>query len=61
MASAIEFEKSDKLNPPQEKRAKLILDADLKKDTKKIKQKAEAEEINVDADLTKIENIPLYK
>jgi len=61
LSSAIEFEKSDKLNPPQEKRAKLILEADLKKDTKKMKQKAEAEEINVDADLKEIEAIPLYK
>ncbi len=58
----VEFEKSDKLNPPQEKRAKLISEQDLKKETKKIKQKAEAEEIKVDADgLARIEEVPLYK
>ena len=59
---AVEFEKSDKLNPPQEKRAKLISEQDLKKETKKIKQKAEAEEIKVDAEgLAKIEEVQLYK
>ena len=57
----VEFEKSDKINPPQEKRAKLIPISDLSKETKKIKQKAEAEDINVDADLKKIEDIELYK
>ena len=61
LSSAIEFEKSDKLNPPIEKRAKLISETDLKKETKKIRQKAEAEEINIDADLKEIEAIPLYK
>lgn len=58
---AVEFEKSDKLNPPIEKRARLINEQDLKKETKRIKQKAEAEDISMDVDLKKIEDIPLYK
>ena len=58
---AIEFEKSDKLNPPMQKRAKLISNKELKKETLKVKQMAEIEEINTDVDAKKIEQIPLYK
>ena len=61
LKKAIEFEKSDKLNPPMEKRAKLISKKDLKKETKKVKQMAEIENIKTDVDADIIEKIPLYK
>ena len=60
LKKAIEFEKSDKLNPPTQKRAKLIPNKDLKKETMKIKQMAEIEEIDTKVDPKKIEQIPLY-
>ncbi|MCF7860953.1 hypothetical protein K9M79_01815 [Candidatus Woesearchaeota archaeon] len=60
LKKTIEFEKSDKLNPPMEKRAKLISKAELKKETRKVKQMAEIEEIQTNVDSEQIENIPLY-
>lgn len=60
LKKAIEFEKSDKLNPPTQKRAKLIPNKDLKKETMKIKQLADIEEIDTKVDPKKIEQIPLY-
>lgn len=41
----IEFERSEKLNPPQEKRTKLISDKELEADSQKIRKEAEAKEI----------------
>ena len=58
---SIEFEKSDKFNPPQEKRAKKISSDELKKETKHVKQEAELNKINMTNKLEKIEEIPLYK
>ncbi len=44
----VEFEKSEKLNPPQEKRAKAISTKDLEKDTTKLKTEAAAKGILID-------------
>lgn len=41
----IEFEKSEKLNPPQERRSKQILTKDLESDTEKIQKEAEARDV----------------
>ncbi|MBU0460732.1 MAG: hypothetical protein KJ597_02250 [Nanoarchaeota archaeon] len=57
---AVEAEKSGKMNPPMEKRVKVISTADLKNDNKKIGKKAEGEDINIKADLKVIDNVPLY-
>ncbi|HNX17058.1 MAG TPA: hypothetical protein PKM50_01880 [Methanoregula sp.] len=56
-----EFEKSDKMNPPLEKRAKLIASTQLKKDARRIKQEAEAQDIDVVVCDSAIETLPLYK
>ncbi|NJO25808.1 MAG: hypothetical protein HC867_08700 [Bacteroidia bacterium] len=46
--SVIEFEKAEKLNPPQEKRVKAIPIGDLDKENKKIKQEAESRGIIIE-------------
>ena len=58
---AVDFEKSDKMNPPQEKRAKHISSQQIQKEVKQIKQEAEGKEIDADANMEVIETIPLYK
>ncbi len=57
---ALEFEKSDKMNPPIEKRAKRISNDELKRDIKRIKQESEAKDIDTKSNLEDIEKIPLY-
>jgi hypothetical protein len=63
LESVIEFERAEKLNPPQEKRVKAIPIAELEKERKLINQEAEIKGIIID-DL-KISNslneLPLYK
>lgn len=56
------FERSDKLNPPQEKRTKQISIKDLEKETGKLDQEAQGRGINVNADnlATTINDLPLY-
>lgn len=61
LEKAVDFEKSDKMNPPLEKRAKTIPNQELKKEIKKIKQEADAKEINTKYGLEVIKEIPLYK
>jgi hypothetical protein len=61
LSKSVEFEKSEKLNPPIEKRAKNIPIEDIKKDVRRIKQEATAKDIVINKDLKKIEEIPLYK
>lgn len=56
-----DFEKSDKMNPPLEKRAKLISPTQLKKDVRRIKQEAEAQDIDVIVSGSVMEALPLYK
>ena len=59
LESVIEFEKSEKLNPPQEKRAKQILTSDLENEGKKIKKESEAKDISFPDELSTIKQIPL--
>jgi hypothetical protein len=61
LEKTIEFEKSDKMNPPLEKRAKVISPAQLKKDVRHIRQEADAQEIDLDASGGVMEKLPLYK
>ena len=56
-----EFEKSDKMNPPLEKRAKLISPDQLKKDVYRITSEADGQEIDVGATGAVMETLPLYK
>jgi hypothetical protein len=58
----VNYEKAEKMNPPIEKRKKLIPIKDLEHDVKVIEKEAEAREIDVTAvTRAKIENIPLDK
>jgi hypothetical protein len=61
--SVIEFEKAEKLNPPQEKRVKAIPIAELDIEHKKIKQEAESKGILMEEEsiFTSINELPLYK
>jgi hypothetical protein len=62
MKKVVEFEKAEKMNPPMEKRKKLIPTKDLEREVKSITKKAEAYEIDVTAvTKEKIETIPLDK
>ncbi len=58
----IEFEKSEKLNPPQERRAKQILTKDLQSDADKIRREAEAKAIVFPPSLQEdLRNLPLFE
>jgi hypothetical protein len=59
LKSVIEFEKSEKLNPPMEKRAKQILLSELENESQKNKKEAEAKGIIFPEELSSIKNIPL--
>ena len=62
LAKVVEFEKAEKMNPPMEKRRKVIPVKDLEHDVKVITKEAEAQEIDVSAvTREKIENMPLHK
>jgi hypothetical protein len=56
-----DFERSDKMNPPLEKRAKLISPDQLKKDVRRIRSEADGQEIDVIVTATVMEKLPLYK
>lgn len=57
----IEFERSEKLNPPQEKRAKLISKKELETDSDRITREAEAKAIVFPESLQRdIRSMPLY-
>lgn len=57
----IEFEKAEKLNPPQERRSKQILNKDLESDNEKIQKEAEAKGIIFPPTLQRdLKNLPLY-
>ena len=62
LKKVVDYEKAEKMNPPMEKRKKLIQIKELEHDVKVITKEAEAREIDVTA-VTKerIENIPLDK
>jgi hypothetical protein len=58
----IEFEKAEKMNPPQERRAKQILDKDLVLDGEKIQKEAEAKGIIFPSTAEKsLKGLPLYE
>ncbi|MFH1338385.1 MAG: hypothetical protein ABIH40_00845 [Candidatus Omnitrophota bacterium] len=58
----IEFEKSEKLNPPQERRSKQILNKDLESDNEKIQKEAEAKGIIFPPAVEKnLKTLPLYE
>lgn len=56
-----DFERSDKMNPPLEKRAKLISPDQLKKDVHRIRSDADGQEIDVVVTGGVMETLPLYK
>jgi len=56
-----DFERSDKMNPPLEKRAKLISPDQLKKDVHRITSEADGQEIDIGATGAVMETLPLYK
>jgi len=58
----VDFEKAEKMNPPMEKRKKLIPISELEHDVKVVRKEAEAREIDVTAVTKKIlAMIPLHK
>jgi myosin heavy subunit len=61
--SVIEFEKAQKLNPPQEKRVKSIPIGELDKENKKIMQEAEGRGIIIEDESisNSLNELPLYK
>jgi hypothetical protein len=62
LQKVVDYEKAEKMNPPMEKRRKLIPIKELEHDVKKITKEAEAHEIDVTAvTKEKIETIPLDK
>jgi hypothetical protein len=63
LESVMEFERSEKLNPPQEKRAKAIAISELEKEANQVKQDAGGRGIVMEDNLltTKLNNHPLYK
>jgi hypothetical protein len=57
----IEYERSEKLNPPQEKRAKIISSTELETDSNRIRKEAEAKAISFPASVQQgIKSLPLY-
>lgn len=63
LASVIEFERSEKLNPPQEKRNKAIPLPEIEKDMQHIKQEADSRGILMKEEQLAdgLANLPLYK
>jgi len=62
LEKVIEFEKAEKLNPPQERRSKQILTKDLQSDSEKIQREAEAKAIVFPPSLqTNLKSLPLYE
>jgi len=62
LEKVIEFEKSEKLNPPQERRAKQIPIAELESDTEKIRKEAQAKAVIFPLSLQKdLNKLPLYE
>jgi hypothetical protein len=61
LEKTIEFEKSTKMNPPMEKRAKAIPLKQLERDIEKTKQQIEAQDITTSIPDELIDQLPLYK
>lgn len=62
LEKALEFEKAEKLNPPQEKRAKAINIKELEKENKRLTSEVSAKGISIDTDKLsdKIDDVDLY-
>jgi hypothetical protein len=62
LQKAVEFEKAEKLNPPQEKRAKQLPSKELITDTGKIQREAEAKDVVFPESVQEgIKAFPLYQ
>ncbi|MCG2616793.1 hypothetical protein LZZ85_21015 [Terrimonas sp. NA20] len=63
LAAVIEFEKSEKLNPPQEKRHKSIPLTEIEKEVHQVRQEADSRGIWMQEDQLgdKLSDLPLYK
>ena len=62
LEKAVEFERAEKLNPPQEKRAKRLPSKELVKDTEKIRREAEAKDVVFPEAIQEgIKALPLYE
>lgn len=62
LEKVIEFEKAEKLNPPQERRSKQILTKDLESDSEKIQGEAAAKAIAFPPSMkTNLKSLPLYE
>ena len=63
LENVIAFEKTEKLNPPMEKRAKAIPIAEVESETKKIKNEADGRGIimNDENISDNLDGVPLYK
>jgi hypothetical protein len=62
LQKAVEFEKAEKLNPPQEKRAKQLPSKELVTDTGKIRREAEAKDVVFPESVQEgIKAFPLYQ
>lgn len=62
LTKVVEYERSEKLNPPTDKRAKLISNKELESDSKKIRKEAEAKAIQFpDSMQQEIKSLPLYE
>lgn len=60
LAEAQAVERSSKLNPPLERRTKIIDNESLLKQANKVAGKAKTQEIDMDANLSLIESLPLH-
>ncbi len=61
LGKVVEFERSEKLNPPQEKRAKLISKKELETDSDRIRREAEAKAIAFPESVQRdLRSLPLY-
>ncbi|NDC25914.1 MAG: hypothetical protein EB078_12625, partial [Proteobacteria bacterium] len=58
---ARKVERTSKLNPPQERRAKIIDSKELTKEADKLVGKATGQEINLNSNLSTLNTIPLYE
>ena len=63
LETVIEFERTEKLNPPQEKRAKAIPIGEIEKENKKINQEADGRGILMEGNTisNSLNDLPLYK
>ena len=61
MERVVEFEKSEKLNPPQERRTKQILTRDLEEDTKRIQRETSTRTVTIPPSVGAEPSLPLFE